>query len=165
MNAYSDSQRSVPHIRNLQELVHDPYFSKWKMSEPASCSECGAVYHAGHWIWGASSPDAHLTVCPACQRIKDHCPAGFLTLSGEFLHGHRENILQLLRNIERHEKAEHPLKRMMALENHPDGSIEATFTDPHLARAMGEAVRHAYKGELEYGYQAGEYLLRVKWSR
>lgn len=165
MKAYSATQCSDPHIRNLKELVHDPYFRKLKMSEPVSCPECGAAYHDGRWIWGALSPDAHLSLCPAYHRIKDHCPAGLLTLSGEFLSDHREEILQLLRNIEQHEKAEHPLKRLMALENHPNGSIEASCTDPHLARAMGEAVCHAYKGRLEYGYQSGEYLLRVKWTR
>jgi len=165
MNTYSGSQVSGAQIRNIQELVHDPYFSKRKLPEPSSCPECGAVYHAGRWLWGTSSPDAHLSLCPACQRIKDHCPAGFLTLSGEFLSDHREEILQLLKNLEQYEKAEHPLKRLICMEHQSDGSLEATFTDPHLARAMGEAVRHAYKGQLDYDYQAGEYLLRVKWTR
>ena len=165
MNAHTDAQSSAPNIRNLQELVHDPYFSKRKLSEPAYCPECRAIYQAGRWVWGALSTDANITLCPACQRIKDHCPAGFLTLSGEFLRDHSENILQLLRNVEQREKAEHPLKRLMALVNNADGSIEATFTDPHLAKAIGKAIRDAYKGQLEYRYQAGEYLLRVKWTR
>jgi len=40
-----------------------------------------------------------------------------------------------------------------------------TTTDPHLARNIGEAVRSAYKGRLEYHYNKEENLLRVRWNR
>lgn len=152
-------------IRNLRELEHDPYHSKKKLPEPTVCSECGAIYHAGRWQWGNPPADAHQDLCPACQRIKEHCPAGFFTLSGEFLGQHRDEILQLLRHVEAREKAEHPLKRLITLQDKADGSILATCTEPHLARALGEALHGAYKGDLKFDYQEGEYLLRVNWHR
>lgn len=40
-----------------------------------------------------------------------------------------------------------------------------TFTDPHLARGVGDALHHAYKGELDFAYQAEERILRASWSR
>ena len=40
-----------------------------------------------------------------------------------------------------------------------------TTTDPHLARRIGEALHHAYKGELDYHYNKEEKLLRVVWRR
>jgi hypothetical protein len=152
-------------IRNLRELEHDPYHSKLKLGEPTACPDCGAVYHQGRWQWGDAAPDARQTLCPACQRSKDHCPAGFVTLTGAFLTAHKEELLQRLQHIVERAKAEHPLQRLMSLEEAPDGRVEATFTDPHLARAVGEALHEAYQGNLDFAYQSGEYLLRVQWHR
>lgn len=165
MSTHTSAHSEGRHDRLLQELVHDPYHSKKKLTEPSACPECGAVYHEGRWQWGQAAPDAQAEICPACQRIQDRCPAGFLTLGGEFLGAHKEDILNLVRNVEERQKAQHPLKRLMAVEDQPDGSVVVTFTDPELARAAGEAVQSAHKGELDFTYQASEFLLRVAWMR
>jgi NMD protein affecting ribosome stability and mRNA decay len=146
------------------ELVHDTYKSKKKLSEPTRCPECGAVYHGGRWQWRIAAAGAHETLCPACHRIHDKFPAGYVTLKGEFIVAHRDEILQLIRNREAHEKAEHPLERIMGIEGVEDGVL-VTTTDIHLARNIGEAVHAAYKGELQYHYNKEENLLRVLWTR
>lgn len=46
-----------------------------------------------------------------------------------------------------------------------DDSVLVTTTDIHLARGIGEAIRHAYQGQLELHYNAGERLLPVHWNR
>ena len=43
--------------------------------------------------------------------------------------------------------------------------MRVTTTDAHLARRIGDALRHAYKGALEYRYNRDANLLRVRWSR
>ncbi len=146
------------------ELVHDAYKSKTKLPEPTRCPDCGAVYRDGRWTWGLAPADANEEPCPACLRIRDRFPAGYVTLEGEFLQAHRDEVLQLARNREAKEKAEHPLERIMAIEV-VDGGVRITTTDTHLARDIGEAVHSAYKGELEYHYNKEENLLRVRWSR
>lgn len=151
--------------RLIRELVHDPYHSKKKLAEPTVCPECGALWHAGRWQWGEAPAGAHHELCPACHRIQDHCPAGFLALSGGFLAGHRDEILNLVRHVEQNQKNEHPLQRLIAIEEQPDGGLQATFTDPQLARAAGEAVHRAYQGDLDFSYQENEFLLRVAWRR
>ena len=40
-----------------------------------------------------------------------------------------------------------------------------TTTDIHLARRIGEAVHHAYGGELKYHYEDNEHRLRVNLAR
>ena len=89
---------------------------------------------------------------------------GFVTLKGEFLQAHRDEILHLLRNHEAKENAEHPLQRIMAVVDADDGMM-VTTTDTHLARDLAQALHHAYKGELEFHYNKDENLLRATWTR
>lgn len=152
------------HDRLLQEWEHDTYKSKHKLAEPTACPGCGAVFQSGRWQWGSAPASAAQALCPACHRIQDKVPAGFLSLGGEFLASHREEIMSLIRHVEQREKSAHPLKRIMEVENQVDGVL-VTFTDPHLARGVGEALHDAYKGELDYAYQAEERILRVSWKR
>ena len=150
--------------RMLKELDHDPYHSKRKIKEPNQCPECKAVFQNGRWTWSAAPSGAGHQLCPACQRIKDRVPAAFLTLSGEFLTEHRDEIENLIRNYEERECAERPLKRIIGSEEEESGVV-FTFTDAHLARGIGDALQSAYKGELDYQYSKEDIMLRVSWSR
>lgn len=146
------------------ETVMDSYKSKGKLSEPTVCPDCGAVFHSGRWQWLEKPKDAHQTTCPACHRIRDHLPAGYVSLAGEFLAAHEAEILQLIRHLEVQKKTEHPLQRIMAIEKTEHGTV-VTTTDIHLARGIGEALHHAYQGELEFHCSPEQDLLRVSWSR
>lgn len=159
-----DHLRHQRHDRLLREKEHDPYHARRKLKGPAYCPTCGATYVDGRWTWGSPADDAAEHVCPACQRIADHVPAAFLTITGDFAQAHAEEIHHLIRNYEARERAEHPLKRIMAEQQDEQGSV-FTFTDAHLARGIGEALQHAYQGEVDFQYQKGEILLRVYWTR
>lgn len=150
--------------RLIREMEHDPYKIREKLPDPTVCPECKAVYHQGRWHWTDRPDGAGESLCPACQRVRDRCPAGFLTLGGPFFKEHREEILHRVRNVEAREKAEHPLERIMDVTPRDDG-VEVTFTDIHVTRAAGEAVHDAYGGELDFSYADEEYLLRVGWGR
>ena len=148
----------------FQELVHDSYKSNRKLAEPTRCPKCGAVFHKGRWTWGDAPKDAHEENCPACHRIHDRFPAGYVTLKGEFFRERREQILQLVRNREAKEKAEHPLERIMEVEDRGEETL-VTTTNTHLARDIAEALHSAFKGELDYHYNKEDNLLRASWSR
>lgn len=162
------SQRSglqpIGRDKLLQELVHDSYKAGRKLREPTCCPDCGAVFQNGRWKWTAAPAAAHKERCPACHRVHDKFPAGFVALKGAFLQAHRDEILRLLRNHETKEKAEHPLQRIMAIVDGDDG-VMVTTTDTHLARDLAQALHHAYKGELEFHYNKDENLLRATWTR
>jgi len=125
--------------RLLEELVHDSYKAGKKLPEPTRCPDCAAAYINGRWSWASAAAGARQTRCPACQRIHDRFPAGFVRLEGSFLQAHREEILHLIRNHEAKEKAQHPLQRIMAIEEDAEG-VTATTTDIHLARDIALAL-------------------------
>jgi NMD protein affecting ribosome stability and mRNA decay len=150
--------------RLLQETIMDSYKAKGKLNEPTVCPDCGAVFQAGRWQWLAKPKDAHETICPACHRVRDHFPAGYVNVAGEFFSKHEQEIMQLIHNRETQEKAEHPLQRIMDIEKTKQGTL-VTTTDIHLARGIGDALHHAYQGELDFHYNADQNLLRVNWSR
>lgn len=150
--------------RRIQEYEHDAYKNKGKLKEPTACTQCEAVYHKGRWTWNPKPAKAHETLCPACHRIKDHYPQGFLTLKGSFLAEHHEEILGLIRNEEMKEKGEHPLSRIMNIEQGEVATI-ITTTDRHLPRRMGEALHHAYEGVFDFHYDQDGEFIRVFWER
>jgi len=96
--------------RLIQEKRHDTYHERRKLPEPTMCSACGAVFIEGRWAWWEPAVNAHAIVCPACQRIKDNFHAGYLEIRGRFFGIHREEITNLIRNLEEQEKKHTPWK-------------------------------------------------------
>ena len=148
----------------LQEVVHDTYKLPRKLAEPARCRDCGAVYRDGRWTWAARGGPAHAVRCPACQRVRDAMPAGYVRLAGEYFGAHRSEILRRVRACERAERDEHPLERIMAIAPAGGGAL-VTTTGVHLARRIAQALRHSFKGELESRYHKAENVLRASWNR
>jgi len=122
------------------------------------------MYRDGRWQWGSPPVDAKPVLCPACHRSRDGLPAGILSLEGAFHLAHRGEILGLLRNIEEREVKNHALKRIMSVEEQGE-TVTVTTAHPGLARSLGDALRHAYQGELDYEYPDEGGVLRVRWSR
>lgn len=150
--------------RLIQQERHDTYQERGKWPEPTACSECGLVFMEGRWSWLKAAADANTVVCPACQRIRDKFPAGFIEIRGEFFDSHQEEINNLIRNLETQEKEEHPLERIMTISVETDHTL-VTTTGIHLARRIGEALKHAYQGNLDFSYGDAEKSIRVVWSR
>ena len=149
------------------EREHDSYMERGKPTEPNFCPECNVLYHAGRWQWGVKPEGASEQLCPACQRIRDEFPAGFVYISGHFFAEHRVEMISLIQHHAQKERAEHPLSRIMAIRENQEneGGIVITTTDLHLARDIGDALHHAYHGDLDFHYNASEKLLRVLWKR
>lgn len=156
--------RPGQHLQLPDVSMHDPYLNTVKLSDLSICPDCHAIYHKGRWQWGEGSSNANSVQCPACKRMAEQLPAGFITIEGEFSQAHREELLNLIRHFAEREKMEHPLKRIMNIEDTPE-RLFITTTDIHLARGIGEALQKAFKGELTYHYNEGEYLLRLHWIR
>jgi NMD protein affecting ribosome stability and mRNA decay len=150
--------------RLVQEKQHDTYREDRKWPEPTACTECNAVYIEGRWTWHEPPFKANKVLCPACRRIAENYPAGYLELKGSFFKKHQEEMLNLIRNEEKEEKGAHPLERIMDITEEDEQTL-ITTTGIHIARRIGEAVSRAYKGDLSFTYGDGEKTIRMLWDR
>lgn len=152
------------HLELYDTEGHDPYQSHGKLAEPSACPECSAVYHDGQWQWITAPSNAQHAKCPACRRIHEKIPAGYVTIAGEFVQTHFDELTGLIQTLAANERIEHPMQRLMSIEKQDTGAL-ITTTDIRLARRIGEALHKAYKGQLDFKYNEAEYLLRVRWER
>lgn len=162
--AKATARRGARRDRLVQEYQHDTYKVRGKLKEPTVCSGCGALFHKGRWTWGSVPRGAHSTTCPACHRTHDKYPKGLVTITGDFKEAQHEQVRGVIRNTEAREMKEHPLSRIMAIERRPEGLVIST-TDTHLPRRIGEALTHAYRGDLDFHYDRDEDFIRVNWTR
>lgn len=148
----------------IKEKRHDAYKETEKWPEPTLCTECGALFTSGRWSWDKPPKKANEILCPACRRIADKYPAGYVEIRGQFFQEHQEEILNLARNIEKQEKKERPLERIMAIADNKDHTL-VTTTGIHLARRIGEALSRSYNGDFSFQYTEGDKEIRVYWQR
>lgn len=151
--------------RLVHDRVADPYMRVPKLAQPAVCSGCGAVFQKGRWQWAERAPKGAVhETCQACRRIKDDFPAGIMTLRGAFVRTHQKELLSIARNQENAEMKDHPLHRIMAVEERRN-SIVIKTTDIHLPGRIGRALIRSCKGELDVKYDEGSYFVRADWKR
>jgi NMD protein affecting ribosome stability and mRNA decay len=149
--------------RGVQARSTDVYVRARKGPGALVCSDCGVVQHRGKWYWGAPPLAALREVrCPACQRIRDRYPAGTIHLHADFLE-QRKEVLALIKNVERAQKDEHPLERLMDVVE-SDGHLVVTTTGIHLARQIAHRLARRFHKKARLHYSDKESLLRVTWE-
>jgi len=91
-------------------------------------------------------------------------PAGIVTVEGEFVREHRDELIGTIRNEAERERLAHPMNRLMGVADTPEG-LRVTTTDIHSPQRIGEALRSAYHGDLSVRYGEDEYTVQVTWRR
>ena len=155
-------QDRTPHMPRPRQ--HDTYAHRRKRAGTSVCGGCGVVFRAGRWCWDAPPADAvEGGLCPACERIRDRYPAGTLRLPASFAE-EREEVLGLIRNAEQSEKAEHPLERLMGIEDDPGGGLIVTTTGLHLARSIASKLERRFHRPARIRYPEESHLMHVDWE-
>lgn len=151
-------------MQMMEGLGDDAYRPSGKPRGAVRCPKCGATFRNGRWSWSVAPAAAAKLRCPACRRIAEGSPAGYVSISGGFFAVHRDEVLARIRNCERQEKSRHPLERIIAIAK-AKGGAQVTTTSVHLARRVAHALRSAFKGTLSMSYNRQDNLLRVRWAR
>ncbi|HLB01880.1 MAG TPA: BCAM0308 family protein [Nitrospiria bacterium] len=149
----------------------DPYLPWGGIHEVVMCRMCHSIYHHKRWYLESEFPlkEARVTpigliICPACRKIHDHFPGGVITLRGEFLNTHKDQILNLVRNEEARAKGVNPLERIISTKDQ-DNWVEIQTTSERLAQRIGREIERAYKGEATYHWSRDDKFVRVEWHR
>lgn len=121
------------------------------------------MQEGGRWRWREALPGARALRCPACQRSRDHLPAGQVQLSGDFFVAHRDEVMARVRHVAQRTRQRYVLQRLMEIDE-DDRQVRITTTSPHLARAIGLALHDAFKGTLDLDAHA-QGCPRVHWTR
>ena len=148
----------------IKEKRKDTYRGKNSLPAIQSCTSCGSVFMNGRWTWNEIENHTIKTMCPACRRINDNYPAGYIEIKGRFFEGHEKEISNLIRNTEKLEKNERPLERIISIKLNK-GIALLTTTGVHIARRIGEALSRSYQGNFSFKYLNGEKGIRVYWER
>ena len=148
----------------------DPYEPE-EGQEAAVCTQCHALYQGKRWFFDAKlsgrlagTDKVREVVCPTCRKIKDHFPEGILTLSGEFLAQHKEEIVGLLTKEAGRIASRSVADRIIQMVPEDDKLVVETTTEK-MAQHLGRAVYKAYKGDLHFRWGEVERFVRVYWSR
>ena len=119
--------RFEPASRKNVDRTRDPYNPRKGPLDVGVCPECHAISRKKRWYLDEAEyvalvrTGAVMRRCPACRKIADGFPSGVVTLRGEFLRTHRDEILTIVRNEEGRAR-EHEFPR--ADHGHPGGGRE-----------------------------------------
>lgn len=134
------------------------------------CRDCDAIEIDGHWTHDADAlsvakrKGTDTALCPGCDRVAKHRIDGVVTLTSGMLDEHREDALNLIRNVARRRQGSDVAARIASMEEHP-GEIVVTTTDRHLAERIGKEFEKAFAGDLDIQWPKGEEFVRVFWRR
>lgn len=149
----------------------DPYLFSEGMNGVAVCKKCRAVFHNKRWsidedLYKSKIKEKNIKSiqCPACKKVRDNFPGGILKLKGAFLHEHKDEILNLIRNEEQRAMGFNPLERIMDINTTSKG-LEITTTNEKLAQRIGKSIQRAYQGKVAYRWSDDTKLLRAEWER
>ena len=149
----------------------DPYIPEGGLKEPALCVNCRAIYQNKRWALDPktfdaleASGEANWVTCPGCQKAAEGYAEGVVTLRGNYLWEHEDEIFNILKNEEAKAMAKNPLERIISMSRENDDLIIET-TEEKLAEHLGRALHKAHQGELKVTWGQDHDICRVTWER
>jgi NMD protein affecting ribosome stability and mRNA decay len=150
----------------------DPYLPAGGRHEMAICTTCKAIYKNKRWLYDEDLYREHFpkettnrVTCPGCQKVQDHYYEGVLTLEGEFLTRHKDEIVTLINREAEKVSQKNPLDRVIQMVPEGNDRLIVETTTEKLAQRLGKAVYRAYKGSLDFRWSHMNKFVRVYWSR
>ena len=148
--------------KDMRPALRSPFRSLRKSPGGTRCTGCGLVYRDGRWTRGGDGRKLRRPgICPACRRIREGCPAGILKMS-TLRKVQRAAVLRRIDRVARRAESEHPLERIMRLDQ-DHGRLVVYATDSHLIARLGKALRNDLGGSLDLRFGEDEFLL-ARWT-
>jgi len=165
-------ERSYKQTYKKKTSTPDPYLPRGANQEISVCEGCHSVYKNKRWyddpdLYDAAVkiPDTFTTVCPACLKIRDNFPGGIVTLKGDYVLPHKQDLINLIKNEEARARGFNPLERIMFVRESEYGKLVISTTNEKLAQRLGRAIKKAFHGKVTYQWSHDNKLARVDWER
>jgi hypothetical protein len=165
-------EKSYKQTYKKKTSTADPYLPRGASRKVSVCEGCSAVYQNKRWyaegaVYEAAvkNPESVKLVCPACLKIRDNFPGGIVTLKGDYVLPHKQDLMNLIKNEEARARGFNPLERVMSVKENGHGSIVISTTNEKLAQRIGRAIKKAFHGEVTYRWSHDNKLARVDWVR
>ena len=165
-------ERSYKQTYKKKTSTPDPYLPKGASKKISVCEGCHAVYKKKRWyadphlyIAAVKISDTAVAVCPACLKIRDNFPGGIVTLTGDYVLLHKQELLNLIKNEEARARGFNPLERVMSVKETGYGGMVISTTNEKMAQRIGRAIRKAFSGKVTYQWSHDNKLARVDWAR
>ena len=172
MKMIGKGERSYKQTYKKKTSSADPYLPRGASQKTSACEGCHSVYKNKRWyadpeLYDAAIkiPNTAATVCPACLKIRDNFPGGIVTLKGDYVLPHKQDLMNLVKNEEARARGFNPLERVMSVKENGYGSIVISTTNEKLAQRIGRAIKKAFSGEVSYNGSHDNKLARVDWVR
>ncbi|HYK87890.1 MAG TPA: BCAM0308 family protein [Acidobacteriota bacterium] len=130
------------------------------------CPKCQLVFQDGVWKRGGpeNRQQLHYQLCPACLQVRDRQVGGVIQFGGSFIAGHRQDLLNRIRNLERRALLERPLERIIDIKE-ARNKILVSATTEHLIARLGKAVLRDFGGTLDLRYAPEDKYATARWHR
>jgi hypothetical protein len=152
-------------LRGLPSVQRDASDDGRLRSAGSRCPECGVLQIAGRWTWqapeGVITRELEAQLCPACSSVRERRPTGTLELPAELVWD-VDDVLALVRSVERAEREAHPMERLMSVELSPDG-LRVTTTGKHLVRRLAGSLGRRLHRRPQMRFGVGQEPVEVRW--
>ncbi len=137
-----------------------------KFPGDTKCPDCGLVFTGGVWRKAGTAMvrESPPKLCPACLQIRDGRVGGLVEIGGSFTSGHREELLNRIRNVEKQTAEDRPMERIISIKETKD-RIVVSVTTEHLVARIGKAVQRDFGGDLQLKYAPEEKFATAHWRR
>lgn len=147
--------------------IGGPFQKTEKYRANTMCPKCHLGFQDGAWkhvTVPANGPEPQMKLCPACMQIRDGQVGGIVQFSGAFAENHRQELLNRIRNVEKHTQEERPLERIIDVKEDKEG-IVVSATSEHLAAKIGKSIQRDFDGVLDLRYAREDKFAYVYWHR
>lgn len=135
------------------------------------CERCSAVFDGHKWYDDpeqhsalAKQAEAHVVLCPGDERIAKRQVDGVVSLKGEFLKDHKDEAINLIRNVSSQHRKRNVAARLLEVKD-GDGELTIETTEVTLAERIGKEIEKAFSGDLDIDWLQGASFVRVNWHR
>ena len=138
------------------------------VADPTVCQLCGVVFHRKRWRHARSLQPELLAVatwdlCPACRQEARGQFFGLVTLRGEWVASHRDEVLRRIENVAARAGHTQPERRVLDI-RHEEGGIEVRTSSQELAHRIAHELEKAFGGRARYAWSDRDGWLRASWE-